>query len=219
MIALPPAATQGSISVPGVTIRAAEMRDINTILILHCEAFADKFGGAFGSKGIAKGATAMADAWTRQGASSLAGMLVAELGDQIIGTIMLRTYEMDNDQTYATELAFQQTLGIWGAAWSIFALSLLSHKIGKHEGFITDVAVLKPFRRRGVARQLLVEAEKKARTLNKSYLGLYVSSANDAARHLYEINGFHQAHVRRSWMTRLIFGQREWIYMRKNVQV
>lgn len=218
MIVLSPAASQESISIPDIHIRAAEMRDINTILVLHCEAFADKFGGAFGTKGVTKGATAMANAWKRQGSSSLAGMLVAELDSQIIGTIMLRTYEMDNDQNYATELAFQQTLGIWGAAWSIFALSLLSHKIGKYEGFITDVAVLKPFRRRGVAQKLLVEAEKKARAQNKSYLGLYVSSANDGARHLYESNGFHQAHVRRSWMTRLIFGQREWIYMRKNVQ-
>jgi len=202
---------------PSPTIRAAEMKDINTILTLHCEAFAEKFDGAFGHKGIARGMHAIENAWQRQGLSSIQGMIVAEWEEHVIGTTMLRTHEMGNDQTYTTELVFQQTLGIWGAARSIFALSLLSHHIGRHEGFITDVAVLKPFRRQGIARKLLVEAEKNAHMQKKTYLGLYVSSANPGARQLYEQFGFQHIHTRRSWLTRFLFGQREWIYMRKQL--
>lgn len=196
-------------------VRPAVLDDINPILDLHCEAFADKFGGAFGTKGMARGVAAMSIAWRRQGIAALRGMLVAEWQGQVIGTTMLRTCEMGQDQTGTVELAFQQTLGLWGATRSIFALSLLSHPIGRGEGFITDVAVLKPFRRRGVAHALLLAAEQQARVQYKNYLGLYVSSQNHGAQRLYEQMNFRRVYVRRSWMTRLIFGQRDWVYMRK----
>ena len=68
-----------------------------------------------------------------------------------------------SDDTGAAELAFQQVLGLWGATRSIFALSLLDHQIDRAEGYITDVAVLSPYRRRGVAQALLARAEEEAR--------------------------------------------------------
>lgn len=193
------------------------MEDISPILDLHCDAFADKFGGAFGVRGIARGVAAMEAAWRQQGSMFLRGMLVAEWEGQVIGTTMLRTWEMERYQSGSTEMAFQQTLGLWGATWSIFALSLLSHHIEQYEGFITDVAVHKLFRRRGIARALLRSAEEQAHQYRKTYLSLYVSRSNLGARTLYDYLGFQQQFVRRSWLTRLIFGQREWVYMRKNL--
>src|ERR671937_503539 len=77
-----------------IDIRPARMDDIYPILRLHREAFADKFGAAFGSAGAARGVEAMAEAWRRQGLSALRGMLVALADDQVIGTITLRTWEM-----------------------------------------------------------------------------------------------------------------------------
>ncbi len=205
-----------AISVPALSIRMAELDDIHAILVLHCEAFAAKFGGAFGVHGIARGAEALAVAWRRQGITSLQGMYVAEWQRQLVGTVMLRTCEMGVEQGSSTiQLAFQQMLGIWGTTRSIFALSLLNHPIGRHEGFITDVAVLEPFRRCGIATALLMHAEHKARLMNKHYLGLYVSSTNTGACKLYYNLGFRKVCVQRSWMTFLFFGQRSWFYMRK----
>jgi ribosomal protein S18 acetylase RimI-like enzyme len=200
-----------------LSIRAARLEDVRPVLALHQEAFADKFGGAFGSHGSERGAEALAVAWQRQGPTAMRGMLVAELDGQIVGTATLRTWEMGSDDTGAAELAFQQVLGLWGATRSIFALSLLDHQIDRGEGFITDVAVLAPFRRRGIAQALLARAEDEARMRRKRFLGLYVSAANQGARALYQRIGFYDARVRRSWLTRLIFGQREWVYMRKNL--
>jgi ribosomal protein S18 acetylase RimI-like enzyme len=202
---------------PRPRIRAAVLDDINAILDLHCEAFADKFWGAFGSKGAARGAAALALAWRHQGATFLRGMFVAEWEGQIIGTTMLRTAEMENDFSATTRRAFQQILGTWGATRSIFALSLLSHQIGRQEGFITDVAVVKGFRRYGVATLLVEHAEAHARVQHKRYLGLYVSKLNEGAQHLYTRAGFRTVRVRRSWLTRLVFGHRSWLYMRKEL--
>ncbi len=187
------------------------------MLALHREAFADKFGSAFGSRGLERGSRALAAAWMRQGQRALRGMFVAEWADRVVGTTTLRTWEMGEDDSFATESAFQEELGLWGATRSIFVLSLLNHRIQRSEGFITDVAVLAEYRRRGVASAMLGFVEDTARRWQKEYIGLYVSSTNTGAIGLYEHLGFGRSAVRRSWMTRLCFGQRHWLYMRKDM--
>ncbi len=200
-----------------VTIRAARLDDVEPILALHREAFADKFGGAFGRGGVERGANALATAWRRQGPSAMRGMLVADHEGQVIGTTTVRTWEMGGDDGSAAELAFQEELGLWGATRSLFALSLLDHHIERGEGFITDVAVLAPYRRGGVARALLARAEQEARLRSKRFLGLYVSASNAGARALYRKLGFREVRTRRSLLAWLIFGQGRWLYMRKEL--
>jgi ribosomal protein S18 acetylase RimI-like enzyme len=198
-------------------IRPARLDDIGLILELHREAFADKFGGAFGADATDQGVAALAATWRRQGSLALRGMFVAEHEGLVIGTTTLRTWEMAGDDGGAAEIAFHEELGLWRAARSLFALSLLDHKIGRREGFVTDVAVLAPYRRGGVARALLARAEQEAILRGRRFLGLYVSARNEAARSLYRHLGFYDAHVRRSLMAWLIFGQGRWIYMRKDL--
>jgi ribosomal protein S18 acetylase RimI-like enzyme len=200
-----------------VAIRSARLDDVGAILGLHREAFADKFGGAFGSRGVERGANALAAAWRRQGQSALRGMLVAEHAGTVIGTTTVRTWEMSGDDGGAAELAFHEELGLWGAARSLFALSLLDHRIERGEAFITDVAVLAPFRRGGVARALLARAEQEARLRAKRFLGLYVSARNQGARRLYCELGYREVRVRRSLLAWLFFGQGSWVYMRKEL--
>jgi ribosomal protein S18 acetylase RimI-like enzyme len=200
-----------------VTVRSARLDDIEPILALHHEAFADKFGGAFGSRHTQRGVNALAAAWRRQGQSALRGMLVAEHDGRVVGTTTVRTWEMGSDDSGAAEVAFHEELGLWGATRSLFALSLLDHRIERGEAFITDVAVLAPLRRGGVARALLARAEQEARLRAKRFLGLYVSARNQGARQLYLGLGFYQVRVRRSLLARLIFGQGSWLYMRKDL--
>jgi ribosomal protein S18 acetylase RimI-like enzyme len=200
-----------------IDIRPAQMSDIYPILGLHREAFADKFGAAFGANGAARGVEAMAEAWRRQGASALRGMLVASADDQVIGTITLRTWEMGGDMSGAAEIAFHQVLGVWGAIRSIFALSLLDHQIDRAEGYITDVAVLSEYRRRGVAQAMLARAEEEARIRRKRYVALYVSAKNTGAIALYRQFGFTQRRVRRSLLAGWMLRQHAWLFMRKEL--
>jgi len=112
--------TRASTTPLTIDLRPARMDDIYPILSLHREAFADKFGAAFGARGTARGIEAMAEAWRRQGSAALRGMLVAVADNLVIGTITLRTWEMGGDSTGAAEMAFHQVLGAWGALRSIF---------------------------------------------------------------------------------------------------
>jgi len=210
-----PAARGGPV-VP-VEVRSARLDDIPPILALHREAFADTFGGAFGAAGAERGTKALARAWHKQGPSAMRGMVVAVHDGQVIGTASLRTWELSGDDGGAAELAFQEELGLWGAARSLFALSLLDHRIERAEGFITDVAVLAPFRRGGVARAMLAQIEQEAGARNKRFLSLYVGAGNAGARALYRRLGFYDVRVRRSLLARLFFGQGRWVYMRKEL--
>lgn len=187
------------------------------VLALHSEAFADKFGAAFGTEGVGRGVEAMAEAWRRQGVSAMRGMFVATVGETVVGTVTVRTWEMGNDDSGAAELAFQKVLGAWGAFRSIFTLSLLSHQIARDEGYVTDVAVLSTFRRRGIARILLARAEEEARARRKRFLSLYVSSANTGAQTLYTREGYHRARTRRSLMAGLVLHESRWLFMRKDL--
>jgi ribosomal protein S18 acetylase RimI-like enzyme len=211
-----PAARPKGMSI-AAAIRPARLDDIGLILELHREAFADKFGGAFGANGTEQGVAALAATWRRQGPPALRGMFVAEHEGQVIGTTTVRTWEMGGDDGGAAEIAFHQELGLWRAARSLFALSLLDHRIDRREGFITDVAVLQPYRRSGVARAMLARAEQEALLRGKRFLGLYVSARNSGARSLYHELGFYHVRVRRSLLAWLIFGQGSWIYLRKDL--
>jgi len=200
-----------------VAIRPARLDDIALILELHREAFADKFGGAFGAHATDQGVAALAATWRRQGALALRGMFVAEHEGRVIGTTTVRTWEMTSADGGAAENAFHAELGCWRATRSLFALSLLDHKIEHREGFVSDVAVLAPYRRGGVARAMLARAEQEAILRGRRYLSLYVSAGNEAARSLYQRLGFYDVRVRRSFLAWLIFGQGHWVYMRKDL--
>lgn len=203
-----------------LTVRAAHVNDIAQVLALHRLAFADKFGSAFGAgqAAIDRGMAALALAWSHKEGRMLRGMLVAERDGVLVGTLTLRTWEMGDDESETVEYAFQQVLGLWGTMRSLFVLSLLTHRVGRLEGYITDVAVHADYRRQGIAQALLAAAERSAWQQRRHYLGLYVSGSNTAAHRLYQQAGFHVVRVQRSWKTRLLFGQRNWLYMQKTLE-
>lgn len=101
------------VSANGIVIRSARLSDIDAIVALHREAFADTFGAAFGPHGGERGAQALAVGWRRQGAAALQGMFVAEYDNQVIGTTSLRTRDMMSGGGFA-ESAFFEILGWWG---------------------------------------------------------------------------------------------------------
>ena len=199
-------------------IRPAIMDDLVPMLQLQALAFADKFSSAFGKRGIQRGVAALHQSHQMQGPSSLQGMYVMLAGGEIVGTITLRTVEMRPDDVGLVEQAFLRELGAWGAFRAVHALSQIDHRIGRDEGFISDVAVAEHYRRRGIAQAMMRHSMTLARELGKKRLGLYVSASNHSARALYRNLGFSEGQVRRSWWNALFLGERRWIYMSYNLR-
>lgn len=69
------------------------------------------------------------------------------------------------------------------------------------EGYITNVAVSPAFRRRGFARALLGEMQRRARVQNLSFITLEVRASNAAAIALYEGAGYARVGVRHGFYT------------------
>src|SRR5688572_11703940 len=103
-------------------IRPALMEDLEAMLDLHVVAFNDKFRATFGVKHIEHGRAAMVRAHQLQGMQSLAGMYVARLDGEVVGTITLRTWDMHVDDPMATERAFYQTLGFWRTVRALYTM-------------------------------------------------------------------------------------------------
>lgn len=197
----------------GLLIRPAQMGDIEGMLALQAEAFEDKFRAAFGRRRLDRGMAALVRSQRMQGPSSLAGMYVAEDQGAVIGTITLRTSDSRGDDSGVVEQVLLRELGAWGTTRAIHAMSQLEHRIGRSEGYITDVAVAAEWRRQGVAGSMLATAAREARQANKTYLGLYVSSINAGAQALYYRFGFRAQHSQRSWWNWLMMRQSRWLYM------
>ena len=82
--------------------------------------------------------------------------------------------------------------------------------------FLAVLAVFPEFRRRGLAKRLLIAAEKNARAAGATAMALTVSRDNDGARTLYLMSGFSEEARRR----RILFNPEEdcadeWILMTK----
>ena len=63
----------------------------------------------------------------------------------------------------------------------------------QEQGFVYDLAVVPEFRRRGLGRLLMEEAEAHARRLRMSHIALMVDCGNEPARALYRKLGFTDA--------------------------
>ena len=202
---------------PWPQIRPANLYDIDAIVDLHREAFAAKFGAAFGEAFRDRGARALADTWRRQGANALHGMIVAVDGTRIIGTLSLRTAHQPLLPEGVAEQVFAELLGPWRGLRALFALSLLDHRINRSEGFISDVAVAADARRRGVGDALMAHAEQQAVSRRLRFLSLYVAVSNPSALRLYDHRGFQRKQLRRSLLTWFFFREYGWWFMTKDL--
>lgn len=198
-------------------IRPATLNDIDAIIDLHSEAFEAKFGAAFGPDYRTRGALALATTWRRQGAAALHGMFVALDGQRVIGTLSIRTAQHPALPDGTAEQVFHEVLGLWRGLRSLFALSLLDHRIARQEGFISDVAVAADFRRRGVGTALLAHAEQYAVDRRLRFLSLYVAADNLPARTLYAQHHFQLTRRRYSLLTWIFFRRHGWWFMTKDL--
>jgi ribosomal protein S18 acetylase RimI-like enzyme len=201
-----------------VTMRHAQLADIDRIVAIHADAFHRTFLAAFGHKRYHVGLGVMADVWRRQGVIGLHGMWVAEVDGQVVGTITMRSrggYWVPT--SVPVEWLFIRALGFVRGLYALNALSFIEHHINGNELYITDVAVDRQFQRRGVARAMLTHALSYAERHQLGQLSLYVDAANQPAIALYQGLGFYVANTHHSLMGWFWLRQMRWLLLRRAV--
>lgn len=201
-----------------VTMRQANLADINRIVAIHADAFHRAFMAAFGRKRYQMGLRVMADVWRRQGMISLQGMWVAELDGYVVGTITMRSRSAYwVPAQIPVEWLFIRALGVIRGLYALNALSFIEHHIAPNELYITDVAVDQQFHRRGIGRAMLMHALSYAERQQLGQLSLYVDAANAPAMALYQGLGFYVANTHHSLMGWFLLRQMRWLLLRRAV--
>ncbi|MGB9723068.1 MAG: GNAT family N-acetyltransferase [Chloroflexia bacterium] len=197
-----------------VQVRPARPEDLEALSAILVEGFRSKFEAAFRGR-MDRAGRIIARTLRAEMRRGLPGLYVAEQAGRVVGTLSLRRREDPEVASWSATAVLFQELGLWGGLRAMFYLSLVDQPIGKKDVYVSDVAVARAFRRQGVARAMLLHAEKVARLWGKEALVLDVNAENEPARRLYLSLGYTEERVRRSLLTRWLLQMGEWVRMRK----
>lgn len=201
-----------------ITIRPARPSDLERVAAILVEGFYSKFKAAFRGR-LDRAERVIARTLELEADRGLPGLYVAQVGGEVAGTLALRRRGQPDPPFPSATAILVEELGVWGGLRAMVYLSLLEQPFGRDEVYVSDVAVAGEFRRRGVGRAIMLEAETVARSWRKGALVLDVSAQNEAALRLYEGLGYSRERVRRSRLTRWLLGVGEWVRMRKGMGV
>jgi len=198
-------------------VRAAEPEDDSGIAALVVEGFLDKFRPIFGRR--MDRSIKIMENWVRleHRVGGVRSLVVEDRAtSEIAGAVGVRT-EPSDDEELARGLweTLRRNLGFLRASWSATLLSYPRYTAQPYEAYVERLVVAPGYRRQGMARALLREAEALARETGKETLGLHVSGSNLPALRLYEDDGYAEIDRQRSWLTGQFLGIWDWIYLRK----
>lgn len=197
-------------------IRPAQVVDLPGIAAVLHDAFSDKMRVIFG-KNPEKTHTLLETMYAGPVRRGYDGILVAERGGRIVGTLAIEPVYYTSQENRTFEHIALRELGLLGLLRAAFCLWLVSHSPDPDEAYIGDLGVTADARGEGVGRQLLDEAEQWARAHGRARLTLWVAANNQRAIHVYKRAGFQTVKTRSSLLTRLAYGIRQWHFMEKRL--
>ena len=198
-------------------LRRATPEDDRVIANLVVEGFVDKFQPVFRSR--LDCATAVMEQWIAlEHAIGGVSSLIVERDHIPVASVGVRTGHSD-DEALSRKLwgTLYEQLGLLPALRSAALLSYPRHNPIKTETYVERLVVTESYKRRGIARALLYEAEALGRGAGKSSIGLHVSGINHGALKLYENEGYEEISRQRSRLTGYFLGIRDWIYLKKRL--
>ena len=149
--------------------------------------------------------------------SPFPGYVVAEENNEVVGVMVLewlnrnRPPDEHNLLEAASEYGWRKVIKL------LFGLWILTSKPKTGECYIGHIAVKPEFQGKGIGTKLLEFGTELAHKKGFEKLTLYVSSSNKGAIKLYEKLGFKILRIERSYLTKRLFGIKEWYYMSKNL--
>ncbi len=202
------------------TVRMARPEDDAQIARLVVEGFVDKFRPIFGRR--TSRSVGIMERWVNL-EHSLGGVrsLVVESNAtaRLAASVGVRTGPSEDDDALSRGLweALRRDLGFLRASWAATLLSYPRYAVSSSEAYVERLVVTEAYRRSGMARALLEEAERLARKTGKKTVGLHVSEGNVPAIRLYEETGYAETSRQRSLLTGQFLGIRDWLYLQKRL--
>lgn len=148
--------------------------------------------------------------------SPFLGYIVAEENNEILGVMVLEWLNQ-NRPPNEHNLLQASKYGWWKVIKLLFGLWILTRKPKTGECYIEHIAVKPEVQGKGVGTKLLEFGKELARKKGFEKFTLYVSSSNKGAIKLYEKLGFNILRTGRSYLTKHLFGIKEWYYMSQNL--
>jgi len=196
-------------------IREANKSDTEGIAKVVVDAFAEKFRVFFGRR-KERAEEIIAKSLSLE--DFLEGIFVAEVDNEVAGTINLETKEMKGARGNIPLSLFIKNLGISeGIKASLIKFFMLHESFDSDSCYIVYIGVSSEARGKGIGKALLQRGEDFAREKGRRYLSLAVASNNDIAHRLYQKVGFKDIKSNKNILTKLIFGIGTWIYMKKEL--
>jgi len=198
-------------------VRPATPEDDAEIAALVVEGFLEKFRPIFGRR--MDRSVKIMEKWVRleHRVGGVRSLVVEDRAtSELAASVGVRT-EPSDDEALARGLweTLRHNLGFLRASWAATLLSYPRYAAQPYEAYVERLVVAPAFRRGGMARSLLAEAEALARAEGKETIGLHVSGTNLPALGLYEDEGYEEVDRQRSVLTGWFLGIGDWIYLRK----
>ena len=183
-----------STSPAGARVRPYRPDDAAAVAPILWESSGGLYDRYAGTRELAE--RAIIRALSREGTSASADVVyVAELGGQVAGAMAAMPYPDWTPRAHAFLRATLRSIPPWRwpRAMAVYRASGRAAPEPPRSCFYVDsLATAVRFRRRGVARALLEEADHRARQLELRYVGLDTWVDNRAARSLYKSAGFEE---------------------------
>jgi ribosomal protein S18 acetylase RimI-like enzyme len=195
-------------------VRPARLVDLPGAAAVLQEAFSDKMRIIF-SKQPEKVRALLEEVYTGPVGRGYDGILVAERGGRIIGTLLVEPIYYTPRENRAFENFAIRELGMLRMLRAAFLLWLVGYRPKPGEAYISDVGVAQDHQGQGVGQLLIEQAEEWARDHNRERMTLWVAATNERAVHVYEKAGFTINRTRSNLILGAVFGIQRWHFMEK----
>lgn len=199
---------------PAIRVRPACPDDLPDFTRIVAEAFSTKMVVLFGRNParIQKIQSAMYRGPLEHGYD---GLLVAEIERQIVGTVAIEPMPWFAEDAHFVQYLTKTELSLWRQWWNRTGFAVFAHGPGFGDAYLTDIAVLKTARGKGVGTALFQAAEQWAVVHRRQALTLWVAANNHVARRLYTTAGLTVTRSEFSAPSGILFGVWRWLHMMK----
>lgn len=143
------------------------------------------------------------------------GVLVAERGGRIVGSVLIEPVHYTPYESHHFEHVAVREFGMPRMLWGALLLWMMGHYPAPDEAYIRELAVASDCQGEGIGSMLLEQAEVWAWEHGRQRVTLWVAADNTRAFQLYEYYGYTVRKTKSNLLVRAALGFSRWYHMEK----